>query len=95
MKITVEDLDTLSKAFGKDNEEKITEQITAHVLEEYKQNYKNYMKVVERVIWETEEKLKSYEHHKKILSLSFEQWVQWQNGALSLDDIKLIENKDI
>lgn len=29
------------------------------------QDYKNYMKVVEHVIWETEEKLKSYEKIKK------------------------------
>ena len=52
------------------------------------QDYNNYMKVVERVIWETEEKLKSYEKNKKILSLSFDQWVQWQNNVISLDDIK-------
>jgi hypothetical protein len=53
------------------------------------QDYKNYMKVVEHVIWETEEKLKSYEKNKKIFSLTFEQWVQWQNNVISLDDIKI------
>jgi hypothetical protein len=52
------------------------------------QDYKNYMNVVETVIWETEEKLKRYEKNKKVFSLTFEQWVQWQNGKLSLDDIK-------
>jgi hypothetical protein len=52
------------------------------------QDYKNYMRVVETVIWETEEKLKRYEKNKKVFSLTFEQWVQWQNGKLSLDDIK-------
>jgi hypothetical protein len=57
------------------------------------QDYNNYMKVVERVIWETEEKLKSYEKNKKIFSLTFEQWVQWQNNVISLDDVK-IENND-
>jgi hypothetical protein len=57
------------------------------------QDYKNYMKVVEHVIWETEEKLKSYEKNKKIFSLTFEQWVQWQNNVISLDDIK-IESDD-
>jgi hypothetical protein len=53
------------------------------------QDYKNYMKVVEHVIWETEEKLKSYEKNKKVFSLTFEQWVQWQNNIISLDDIKI------
>ena len=52
------------------------------------QDYKNYMRVVETVIWETEEKLKSLEKNKKVFSLTFEQWVQWQDGKLSLDDIK-------
>jgi len=53
------------------------------------QDYKNYMRVVETVIWETEEKLKRYEKNKKILSLTFEQWVQWQDGKISLNDIKI------
>lgn len=53
------------------------------------QDYKNYMNVVEHVIWETEEKLKRYEKNKKVFSLTFEQWVQWQNGKISLDDIKI------
>ena len=56
------------------------------------QDYKNYMKVVERVIWETEERLKRYEKNKKILSLSFDQWVQWQNNVISLDDVKVESN---
>ena len=53
------------------------------------QDYKNYMKVVETVIWETEDRLKRYEKNKKIFSLTFEQWVQWQNNVISLDDIKI------
>lgn len=56
------------------------------------QDYKNYMRVVETVIWETEEKLKRYEKNKKVFSLTFEQWVQWQDGKLSLDDIKIDGN---
>ena len=56
------------------------------------QDYKNYMNVVETVIWETEEKLKRYEKNKKVFSLTFEQWVQWQDGKLSLDDIKIDGN---
>ena len=57
------------------------------------QDYKNYMRVVETVIWETEDRLKRYEKNKKIFSLTFEQWVQWQNNVISLDDIK-IESDD-
>ena len=57
------------------------------------QDYKNYMNVVEHVIWETEEKLKRYEKNKKVFSLTFEQWVQWQDGKISLNDIK-IDNDD-
>ena len=53
------------------------------------QDYKNYMRVVETVIWETEERLKRYEKNKKVFSLTFEQWVQWQDGKLSLNDIKI------
>jgi len=53
------------------------------------QDYKNYMNVVEHVIWETEEKLKRLEKNKKVFSLTFQQWVQWQNGKISLDDIKI------
>jgi hypothetical protein len=53
------------------------------------QDYKNYMRVVETVIWETEDRLKRYEKNKKVFSLTFEQWVQWQNNVISLDDIKI------
>jgi hypothetical protein len=56
------------------------------------QDYKNYMRVVETVIWETEDRLKRYEKNKKIFSLTFEQWVQWQNNVISLDDIKIESN---
>jgi hypothetical protein len=47
------------------------------------------MRVVETVIWETEERLKRYEKNKKVFSLTFEQWVQWQDGKISLNDIKI------
>lgn len=59
------------------------------------QDYKNYMNVVERAIWETEEKLKRYEKNKKVFSLTFEQWVQWKDGKISLDDIKIDDNENI
>jgi hypothetical protein len=56
------------------------------------QDYKNYMRVVETVIMETEDRLTRYEKNKKIFSLTFEQWVQWQNNVISLDDIKIESN---
>ena len=59
------------------------------------QDYKNYMNVVETVIWETEEKLKRLEKNKKVFSLTFEQWVQWKDGKLSLNDIKIDNNENI
>ena len=59
------------------------------------QDYKNYMNVVETVIWETEEKLKRLEKNKKVFSLTFEQWVQWKDGKISLDDIKIDDNENI
>lgn len=59
------------------------------------QDYKNHMRVVETVIWETEEKLKRLEKNKKVFSLTFEQWVQWKDGKLSLNDIKIDNNENI
>ena len=53
------------------------------------QDYDNYMRVVEHKIWETEVMLQEYEKRKKVTKLSFDQWVQWQNNELSLDDIKI------
>ena len=60
--------------------------------EHTEQDYKNYMKVVETVILRTEDLLETYEYRKKVFSLTFEQWVQWQNNVLSLDDIKIESN---
>ena len=53
------------------------------------QDYVNYMRVVEDKIWKTEVMLQEYEKRKKVTKLSFEQWVQWQDGKLSLNDIKI------
>ena len=53
------------------------------------QDYDNYMRVVEDKIWKTEVMLQEYEKRKKVIKLTFEQWVQWQNNELSLDDIKI------
>ena len=56
------------------------------------QEYKNFMRIINYKIWETEELLVKYEERKKISSLSFEQWIQWQKGKLSWDDVKKINN---
>ena len=55
-------------------------------------DYKSYMRVINHKIWETKELLEKYEERKKISSLTFEQWVQWQKGELSWDDVKKISN---
>ena len=47
------------------------------------------MRVVEHKIWETEVMLQEYEKRKKITKLTFEQWVQWKDNKISLDDIKI------
>jgi len=44
-------------------------------------DYNNYMKVVNNVIKDTEDKMKSLEKHKKVSQLSFEDWVKFQNGV--------------
>jgi len=41
------------------------------------QDYKNYMRVINHKIWETEELLEKYLERMKISRLTFEQWVQW------------------
>lgn len=55
-------------------------------------DYKNYMRVINYKIWETDELLEKYEERKKISSLTFEQWTQWQKGELSWVDIKTLSN---
>jgi len=56
------------------------------------QDYKNYMRVINHKIWETEELLEKYLERIKISRLTFEQWIQWQKGELSWDDVKKINN---
>ena len=56
------------------------------------QDYKNYMRVINYKIWETEELLEKYLERMKISRLTFEQWVQWKKGELSWDDVKKISN---
>jgi len=58
------------------------------------QDYKNYMRVINHKIWETEELLEKYLERMKISRLTFEQWVQWQKGELNWDDIKKITNEN-
>jgi hypothetical protein len=56
------------------------------------QDYKNYMRVINYKIWETEELLEKYLERMKISRLTFEQWVQWQKGELNWNDVKKISN---
>ena len=52
--------------------------------------YRQYMKVINTIIINTESSMQSLEKFKKTRTLTFEQWVQWQDGKLSLNDIKII-----
>lgn len=58
-------------------------------------DYNAYMRVVQYCLDETEDMLKKYEKRNKVRSLSFEDWVKWQNGKISLDDIKIDYNENI
>lgn len=70
MKIIVEDSDTLSKAFGMDNEEKITEQITADILKECGENPILYIKIENAIInWSNDETKTAGELTREILKL--------------------------
>jgi hypothetical protein len=51
-------------------------------------DYNAYMRVIQYYLDETENMLKQYDRRKKVSSLTFEQWAEWQNGKISLDDIK-------
>lgn len=53
------------------------------------QDYNNYIRVINYKIWETEIMLNDYEKRKKLIRLSFEQWVQWMDAELSLNDIEV------
>ena len=72
------------------SQQKIFSIRTEKVYTEY--DYKAYIRVINYKISETKELLVKYEERKKISSLSFEQWVQWQKGELNLDDIKIESN---
>ncbi len=49
-----------------------------------KKDYDNYMKVVNSVIKDTEDKMKILEKNKKVSQLSFEDWVRFQNDELKI-----------
>jgi hypothetical protein len=51
-------------------------------------DYRRYMKVINIKIMATESGMESLEKNKKVSKLSYEQWVQWQDGKISLDEIK-------
>ena len=52
-------------------------------------DYNGYMRVVQYYLDETESMLKEYEKRRKVRSLSFEDWIKFQNGELKIEDIKL------
>lgn len=52
-------------------------------------DYNSYMRVIQHCLDETESMLKEYERRKKVRSLSYENWVKFQNGELKIEDIKL------
>jgi hypothetical protein len=46
------------------------------------------MRVINTVIMHTEGGMRSLERNKKISSLSYDQWVDWQQGKLKIEDVK-------
>jgi hypothetical protein len=50
-------------------------------------DYRQYMKVINIKIMATESGMESLEKNKKVSKLSYEQWVDWQNGKVKLDEI--------
>ena len=74
------------------SKQKIVSKKTERVYTE--QDYKNFMRIINYKIWETEELLEKYFERMKISRLTFEQWVQWQKGELTWDDVKKISNED-
>ena len=51
-------------------------------------DYRKYMRVINTVIMNIEAGMESLEKKKKISSLSYEQWVEWQKGNIKLDEIE-------
>jgi hypothetical protein len=51
-------------------------------------DYRRYMKVINIKIMATESGMESLEKTKKVSKLSYEQWVDWQQGKLKIEDIK-------
>ena len=50
-------------------------------------DYRRYMNVINIKIMATESGMESLEKNKKVSKLSYEQWVDWQNGKVKLDEI--------
>ena len=49
--------------------------------------YRQYMRVINKIIIDTENSMQSIEKWKKVSTLTHEQWVAWQNNKLSLNEI--------
>jgi len=50
-------------------------------------DYRRYMNIINIKIMATESGMESLEKNKKVSKLSYEQWVDWQNGKVKLDEI--------
>lgn len=42
--------------------------------------YRNYMRILNEVIRETEERVKSLDRQKEVSKMSYEEWLTFQNG---------------
>ena len=51
--------------------------------------YRQYMNVINKIIIDTERRMQSLEKWKKATTLTYEQWVAWQNNKLSLNKINV------
>ena len=52
-----------------------------------REGYIQYIQRVQYWILDTEDRIERLETYKKIASLSFEDWVKWQKGELSVKDL--------
>lgn len=51
-------------------------------------DYQKYMKVLNSTIEETERRIENLDNQKLISQLSYDEWVKFQRGELSINQIK-------
>lgn len=51
-------------------------------------DYQKYMKVLNSTIEETERRIENLDNQKLISQLSYDEWVKFQSGELSINQIK-------